>query len=270
MEPGVYSDLSNADYHASSALSRTGLTLLHQRSPRHYWSEHLNPDRKPREQTPAMRLGSGVHSYVLERDKFPEEFAVAPRCDRRTKDGKAVWAEFVEGSEGKTALTAQEGAQIIAIAKAVAAHPLASSILAAGAPEVSAFWRDRETEVLCRVRPDFLPPSGYVVDLKTTQDASTEAFQRSAYSFGYPHQAAFYIDGCRAAGIDVSGDFVFIAVEKTPPYAVQVFRASKEMLAVGRREVREAVNEYAACISSGEWPGYAPAMQELELPRWAT
>jgi len=271
MKPGIYEKLGNAEYHSSSALSRSGVTTLCRRSPLHFWAAHQDPHRKPVEETPALRLGSAVHAYVLEPEVWESDYAVAPRCDRRTKEGKATWASFVEESEGKTVLKREEGAQAVAIGEAVLKHDLARSLVRGGASEVSVFWEDEETGILCRCRPDHLPPSGQVVDLKTTLDASS-AFEKSAYNFGYHHQAAWYLYGCRAAGIDCR-DFIFVAVEKTYPYAVAIYRASNSLIALGREEVRYAIKYYARCLESGKWPGYmdegGTGIRSLGPPSWA-
>ena len=270
MQPGVYESLPNADYHASSALSRSGLTLLQKRSPLHYWRAYIDPNRPEPEDTPAFRLGSAVHAYVLEPAAWASDYAVAPDCDRRTKKGKETWTAFVEEVGDRTILKEAEAAQAVAIGQSVLKHPLAHSLVRSGASEVSMFWEDEETGVLCRCRPDHLPPSGRVVDLKTTQDASYDSFRRSAFTLGYHHQAAFYLEGCRAVGVDVN-DFAFVVVEKTPPYAVALYRAPEHMIEVGRQACREAIRTYAACLESGEWPGYGQtdSLTDLELPLWA-
>jgi len=105
------------------------------------------------------------------------------------------------------------------------------------------------------------------VDLKTTLDASS-AFEKSAYNFGYHHQAAWYLYGCRAAGIDCR-DFIFVAVEKTYPYAVAIYGAADHLIEVGRQEVRAAIRTYAVCLESGEWPGLTSGVINLDLPLWA-
>ena len=62
-----------------------------------------------REETDAMRVGSALHCLVLENQaEYDARFCVAPNCDRRTKEGKEKWEEFLRESEGKTVLTSDQ------------------------------------------------------------------------------------------------------------------------------------------------------------------
>ncbi|MCC7277478.1 MAG: PD-(D/E)XK nuclease-like domain-containing protein, partial [Chromatiaceae bacterium] len=60
-----------------------------------------------------------------------------------------------------------------------------------------------------------------------------------------------------------------LAVEKAPPFAVGVYRLPDAALELGRRRWAEACRTYAACVESGQWPGYGDAIRELILPGWA-
>jgi exodeoxyribonuclease VIII len=98
--------MENADYHAHPAISKSHLDLI-ARSPLHYWARFLDPKRVIPEPTPAMRIGSAVHTHVLELDKWDTEYTVAPDgLDRRTKAGKEAWAAFeAESANGRTVLS---------------------------------------------------------------------------------------------------------------------------------------------------------------------
>ena len=91
---GVY-DISNEQYHASEGISRSKLMLL-DKSPYHFWYETMSGFAEKQESTPAMNIGSAFHTMLLEPAKFQMEFAVAPKVDRRTKQGKEDWEIFVE------------------------------------------------------------------------------------------------------------------------------------------------------------------------------
>ena len=49
----------------------------------------------------ALKLGRAIHSLVLEPDTFLAKYAVAKDFDRRTTEGKKLYAEFVALHEGK-------------------------------------------------------------------------------------------------------------------------------------------------------------------------
>ena len=263
--------LTNEEYHAHPAISRSALTAIAQ-SPRHYWHRYLNPDREPSLPTPAMRFGTAVHTAVLEPELFLETYAEAPSVSRTTKAGKEAWAAAM--AEGKELLTLEELGTIEQMHTSLYSH--ASAIKALRAPginEASYFADCPDTGLSLKCRPDRLLEEGWIVDLKTTQDASAKAFAKSTANFGYHIQAAFYMHVLKALGARPKG-FLVVAIEKTAPYAVQVFRISPSALSHGEREMVTQLMKLRECIdnhpSDTPWPAYPETVQDLELPLWAT
>lgn len=277
-EPGVYAGIPNAEYHGGLGISKSGLDII-ARSPMHYqFSRQAANDSEP---TAAMRIGTAAHTLILEPENFAAEYAVAPEgIDRRTKEGKQLWADFQAEADGKIVLKGEEMDQLEGMRDAVMAHPAAHQLLTgcAGAAELSAYWNDPETGALCRCRPDFWRTDGVLVDLKTTDDASPDGFAMSVQKFRYHVQAPFYLDGCRQA-IEHGGEdlpitpgaptaFVFIAVEKKPPHAVAVYALDFDSLEIGREEYQRDLQTYAECTAADNWPAYGEQIQRLGLPEW--
>lgn len=73
-EPGRYENVPNAVYHSANGISSTMLkdVLI---SPMYFHGRHI-AGTIPREQNDAMLRGTIIHSYVLEPEKFEDEFAV--------------------------------------------------------------------------------------------------------------------------------------------------------------------------------------------------
>ena len=63
--------------------------------------------------------------------------------------------------------------------------------------------------------------------------------------------------------------FIFIALEKDPPYAVAVYEATKDMLETAQRQIGPLLDMYAECLRTDCWPGYKDEVQQIQLPRWA-
>lgn len=82
---GIRHDLTDAEYFAHSAINCSGLKLISSKTPAHFKYQQ-SEQRKP---TPAMIIGSAVHCATLEPEAFNERYIVAPKIDKRTKDGKA-------------------------------------------------------------------------------------------------------------------------------------------------------------------------------------
>ncbi|MBX6392168.1 MAG: PD-(D/E)XK nuclease-like domain-containing protein [Burkholderiales bacterium] len=240
------------------------------RSPAHY-QEYVT---HPPEPTPAMVFGTAFHTALLEPERFGQTFVVAPKFDRRTKEGKAAAEAWEAENAGKTALTAEQMQAIAAMARAVQGHAGAAQLLVHGLAEMSAFWIDQETGIECKCRPDFLSMAGEtitgIVDVKTCSDASADGFARSIATLGYDVQAAFYQDGLKAlTGRTIP--FYFIAVEKDAPFAIAAYKASNEVIEVGRAKYRAALQLLGWCRENDRWPSYQPngEIETINLPRWA-
>lgn len=256
--------LTNAEYHAHPAVSKSGLDQV-RRSPLHFWNRYLNPNRIIEPPTPAMVLGSALHARVLEPTLYADEFIVAPEgVDRRTKEGKLRWADFEAKADGKTVIKAEDAAQIEAMAAAVHAHPAARTILRLpGQCEQSYFWTDEATGEACKCRPDWHSDDRRLIaDVKTTEDASPRGFIRSVMKYRYHVQAAFYSSSLKAE------QFLFIAVEKRPPYCVAVYATPPELIERGLKEAVEDLRLIATCRAENRWPGYGDEIQALAVPNW--
>lgn len=270
MQTGIYPGISNADYHGGAGISKSGLDVL-ARSPLHFWAKYLDPDRERNEPTAAMKLGTAIHTAVLEPGEFGRRYHVAPEVDRRTKDGKAEWQLALDKAEAAGAeLIPMDDAQIcMRIAEQVRSHPTARQVFGHGEAELSCYWTDSETGVLCKCRPDWLALP-LVVDLKSTDDASPEGFMRSAWNYRYWVQAAWYVDGIEQATGQRVDAFVFGAFEKSAPYACKFYFADQPMLEMGRAEYRRLLRIYADCLAADRWPGYPTDVSALGVPAWAT
>jgi PDDEXK-like domain of unknown function (DUF3799) len=270
MRPGLYAGLTNEEYHGGAGISKSGLDLI-ARSPLHYWQRYINPEREPVEPTAAMKLGTAIHTAVLEPGEFKRRHHVAPQVDRRTKDGKAAWeAALAEAEEaGADLISASDYDTCMRISEQVNSHPTARKLFGTvGQAETSIYWIDRETGVLCKCRPDWLAMP-MIVDLKSTDDASAQGFQRSAWNYRYWVQAAWYMDGIEQATGQRPDAFVFAAFEKTAPHACAFYFAEQAMLDMGRAEYRKLLRIYADCMETGRWPGYDTTVQPLGIPLWA-
>ena len=99
--------------------------------------------------------------------------------------------------------------------------------------------------------------------MKTTEDASPRGFQNSLAKFRYHVQAAWYLRGLEGAE-----EFVFIAVEKKPPYLVAVYQASAAVIAAGVRAADINLSNLSECRKKNHWPGYSEAIETIDLPKW--
>lgn len=244
------------DYDSLPYVNKSTLWEM-RKSPLHYW--HLMHDT-PKKDTPAMKFGRAVHSRLLQPESFGTEFAVAPECDRRTTQGKAIWKELMES--GKEVISQDDMDTILAMEAEFAA--VAKKYLAGAETEKPLIWTDNESGVKCKGRLDAITDD-YVIDYKTTTDASTDAFRREALRYGYDLQAAMYLEAARANGYHPQG-FIFIAQEKSAPYLINVLHAGDAFLDRGAWIMRDLLAKYKECSEKDIWPGYG--VNDLILAEW--
>lgn len=284
MEIGVYKNQSNAEYHSGAGISKSGLTLVG-KSPLHYWSAYIDPDREKREETPAMKLGTAIHSAVLEPDLFASDYVVVPsdaprkptsvqlNAKKPSDDTIAAiewWQGFNSQNADRTIISGDDYQTCTAIQRQVRRHPAAIALLGTGEAETSVYWQDEETGVLCKCRPDWMNyQANVIVDVKSAEDASPAAFQRSISNYEYHVQAAWYLDGVKAATGHAPKAFIFAVFEKSRPHASAFYYADQDMLEIGRKIYRERLAIYAQCLASNRWPGYPDLLQAISLPVWA-
>ncbi len=60
---------------------------------------------------------------------------------------------------------------------------------------------------------------------------------------------------------------MFIAVEKTPPYAVRCLRLNGDVITWGRKLYEADLQTCRQCLDNDEWPGYEDGYFEIGLPQ---
>lgn len=240
--------ITRAEYDQEDALSFTGLKEL-LKSPAHY--QHWRTSIK--EETKALIIGAATHSAVLTPDLFKDAYAMAPECDRRTKEGKAVWeAAQAALKPGQRVLSFDDYKHVMDIADAVVAvwsTPIANPN---GWAETPLFGKDRETPI--KGIPDYIDSDGWIYDLKTTSDGIDErSALRTILNYKYHVQAAHYIRLAQCHRSDILGHRI-VFVEKDAPHGVAIYEIAGEVLKAGRDECERAYSLYDQCRAESNWP----------------
>lgn len=281
---GVIEGLPAEEYHRISALSSSGLKAL-EKSPLHFWAQFLDPEREPRIPTAQMELGTAIHSLVLEPESFLNQYVIQPndapkypsvaqfeakKPSQPTIDAIAWWKAFEDANAGKIVLTLSQARRIQAVAKRVKKSDAAAALFESGKAELSYFWNDPETGVYCKARADWVSDEGFLVDLKSTVDASPDGFRRSIANYGYDIQAAWYSWGAKAASGFSPSAFIFAAFETESPFACGYYSPTPRVIAQAETRIIRLKQLYAECLAAGEWPGYPEQILSIDLPPWAT
>lgn len=268
--------MSNDEYHARSEFSSSQLKDI-LRSSAHFYSKNILKEVE-RESKSAMDFGTLAHTLFLEPEQFENEFVIAPKFDRRTKDGKAQALAFEEANQGKILVDQEqvdEAHRIVANLKKLSSYADMQNHY--GMPEASIFFVDPEFGLELRIRPDWhiAPcksfPYGLILDLKTTTDARPHSFSKKCSDFGYDLSAAMYREGFQQYyQTDEKPPFLLLVAESSIPFNVKQYKASDLFLSVGEVRYRKSKELLAESLLINEWDGYSTDLEELFLPSYMT
>lgn len=259
---------SNKEYRQAEGLSNSDLKDIYN-NPYKFFNGDI-----VRKQTDAMRLGSAIHSMALEgAAAFNNEFAVLNKeLNLRTKADKEYLEKFKADNLGKDILKPADYEVVLGVNTALKSDNFIMKMLSGGFAEKSFFSAINGINVKCR--PDYIKVlkdgSLAIIDLKTTDDSSAGSFAKTAATYGYYQQAAFYSDLISGLGFKVDG-FYFIAVEKQAPYYRAVYTIKEEHINTGRehyaRALEMALNK-EAYIGKTLLQSDIGVIQVLDLPTW--
>lgn len=279
---------SNEDYHGKLEYCSASTLKKIKKSPLH-WKEQVIV------QTDAMAFGTAYHTFMLEPDKFWDDYYLFNdeegirlvfesdpeiKSPRATKVYKEWLWEYEAQNQGKIKIDESTYSKLKAMRARIYAHPYAKSLIRRGVAEVSHYAEietfDGQT-INAKIRPDYLKIEKRIcVDLKTCVDASADGFQKNAAKFDYHIQAALYTDILeRTYQQGLPWKFFFIAQEKTPPFAFNIFEASPQFIGQGRYEYEMLMLLWKQCQEDGDYPGYQVwcenkyGVNPLNLPTWA-
>lgn len=206
--------------------------------------------------TLSKRLGSGVHSLLL--GGAPVEL-----CPHRR--GTNDYKDFVKAHPGAILLSPSEYSKAQGIAAAVKADERAARVLYA--PEcvyeatIHWEWLGRKR----RTTPDVRTAS-HLCELKTTRAGSPDRFKWEVIRYSMHAQLADQANAIEfATGLRPREVFI-CAVETTPPYVPVVYRLTANDLEQGERLNRAWMERLLICEATGQFPGYAEAIMDLDLP----
>ena len=263
----IRTDLNNEQYHATEAVSKSTLDLIHVAPALVEWRKTAPVDSSKQE---SFMIGTAIHAAILEPESFAAYYVPAPKFDMRTNAGKAEYAAFKADNNGKIVIPDDDYKLITMARNSALAHPTFQKIYEMDhICEASIFWDwDSKAghQVRCKCRPDLmLHKKSVVVDIKTTADI--KRFASSVFDYRYHVQDQHYSDGVsKEFGDDCT--FYFLAISTSfsgGMLPVHLFELGEEDKELGRRERDANLEAYRWCQENQSWPGVEP----LSLPAWA-
>jgi len=214
----------------------------------------------------ALLFGRALHCLILEPTEFDYRFAMMPEADGRTKEGKAIRDQFKANAGSKGILTHQDYQLMRRMRESIETNVEAQELLRGSEREVTFRAKDPSVELDVQCRADIWNEWDNVcADLKSCESLSS--FRSKIYDYGYHRAAAHYREVIRLTlGLNDTPRFVFIAVEKSAPYAVACYELDEIWLEVGFHERRETLASIKQCIDTDVWPRDPDGVQRLEAP----
>ena len=228
----IYPTITRAEYDALPGINWSALKAGIGKT-----AAHVATARAGRPDKPAYKFGRAFHHAVLQ----PELLAGWEIVDgKTTTKPNAVTASEIESIRAMaTAALALHGGKIT--------HQ-----------ECGLTWTAYGRE--CKALIDGMW-GGWLLDLKSTQNADPAAFRGEIFKFKYHGQCAWYLDGLAANSITAAGACL-LAVEKAAPYAAGMYALTDAWIDLGRTLCAEAI---AVLDDDRHDYGY----QDLDVPDWA-
>lgn len=265
-EPGIYKDIDIEDYHKSTGISNSGLSLILE-SPAKYYYQYMS-GLYTKKDTESKALGSAVHCLVLEPELFSQNFELLPPgFTRHSNANKEYYSSILKA--GKKPIKQDEFEEASSMAYAINSNKAFKAILelkGKGNIEHSLFLK-HESGITLKSRPDWYCDD-LIIDVKTTKCAREDSFSRSVGEFGYHRQA--YLSTLvlsKLTGREYN-KVLLVAVESEAPYLTSIYLLDLEAINKGKEEVEKAIEIYHECLERNFWPGYPEQIQTINLHRW--
>lgn len=272
-EPGIYDGIPMDIYHGDlcigPSVSSSDLRTIFIQSPAHYFeTSYLNTskededeeDEEVQKENANFVLGRAAHHLLLGEDDFSTQFIVRPE---EAPDGRAwngnnnsckAWIAH-QTDAGRTILTRKQIKVVRGMARSLAKHPLIEAGILNGHVEKSIVWRDKQSGVWLKSRPDVIPnDSGDVADLKTTA-AMDYDFDNDGSKFRYDMQAALTKWGLKETLNLEMQSFSFVPVLKKAPHCCDVLTLQGEDIIEAEKDLRISIEIFANCLKTGNWFG---------------
>jgi hypothetical protein len=228
-----------------------------------------------RTSSPAMMLGSLVHSMLLEPSTVEEKFAVAPMVDKRTKAGKEAFEEFQKTLKPETLIiTHDDVAQANRMIAAIQENSASSYFL--NCPTIV-----KEQEILTEVVFDaepikvkficdaYCPENNWVLDLKTTASYDVCDWGKDCVFNGYFRQLALYRFCLRSMQIPIR-DCYHIVCDKGEYPTSMVVQFDNADIDRSENQVFETIRKFIESHRTGIFqPVHYGIVPKVTAPAWS-
>lgn len=271
----IFFDLSERTYHSEDSAifgdtpnltASTAKTLLLQ-SPLHAHMYHPKLGGQHKEPTSDMDMGTLCHLLLL---GVGGELAVIECSDWRKPANRELRDKY--RSEGKLAVSRAMFEEAMAASLVLGQKLVDRGFPLRGRSEVSFKWTETASDgtiVPCRARFDHLD-GPEIIDLKITESANPDFLEKQIVRMGYDIQRAAYERGLAQIVPEYQGRsrFTLLFCEREPPYCITPMRMTGSLRQLGDMKWQRAVNTWAQCLNTNQWPEYTTDVVFAEAKPW--
>lgn len=230
------------------------------------WAYHrLNDDHKP---TDAMKFGTAFHAYLLGTSdvvSLPEGESFRSKDNQKWRDEQLEAGNIIVSYNDMQLLKRmKEGIEQTSL---MPEYPDYMEIIEQGTKEQCIEWKDRQTGLMLKAKPDLIPVgTDYLVDLKTAQKADAESFAKEVINYGYHIQTVFYraaVAACKPDAFDrgskAPSTMQFWVFEKSDACDWQPFSISDDnpITNLAATSIRQALLGIALMVKKAKEEDYA-------------
>jgi len=270
----IFYDITDEVYHDYRCPGMTNSQLFAFReSPFNYYHQFIE-GIKP-EESKAFRVGKMVHSIVLEPELFKQtyssdEFALR-LGSRRTNRYKEAIDGLVAKYPGIQIVDTREYVTAERCLSAITKNELTKELLfGEGDTEVTLFWTDPETQILCKTKIDKIKfVKHFFVELKTIQ--KTILFDKNGSSFDYFVQAAWNQYAIEMVLNKVKRHlFIVVGTDVPHPFNIIFKEYPKEDVLSGFKEFKKTLVDFKKFQETNTWKDGIPdfTFQKAKVQTW--
>lgn len=261
--------ITNAEYHASPRLSKSKLDLI-DKAPALYKHRIIDGNKRP--ETPALAAGTATHMFCFEPHLLASTYWVLDDAAKIAEIGGAkphatsaykLWyAEQLQANAGKIALDADDLQTYQGMQRSFQTHPIIAEYLAQPHETEHVLYGEiLGVEVQCKLDAF---GTGWIIDLKTTEDATEYAVTRAIKKYRYDVQDALYAEIYRQ-NFGTWPRFIFAFVEKSAPYLCELYELSEFDREQAHEKYRDNIRTYIDCMQTGDWYGITKTREINEI-----
>ena len=246
IKEGYFTNMSNKEYHSIDGISSTTLSDLDLSIAIYDNRQHF------KYHTSAFDVGSLIHDALAYPNDYKNDYIECETVGMDTK--KAAEQRLLNPDKTIVGQGMLEMVEEVVLKTKL----IYGSYINIGAKECSFIFKDEDTGLIYKIRPDLhLLEHGIVLDYKSTKETTHAGFLKTIETYNYHRSASFYIDGVNKCIEKFNlpfrkvEQFGWICIPKEEPHKPFGFIASDELVEKGRADYQRLIGKLLEVRETG-------------------